>query len=599
KASIKFAGLNIKGHGSMNFDDARNKWSDIRLMVLQKQIGVLVVGEAHMDDERRDEITRIHGNDLKIFYSKLPDSRNKAGIAVVFNMRITNTIGIQMYEVVAGHAIIIETNWHNDERISILAVYAPNTDSATNAAFWGKIEDFYDRHPRIKKPNILLGDLNMVEEPLDRLPACSDPTAITSSFDSLKCSLQLEDGWTNTYPDTLKYTFKQNISGQRLRHSRLDRIYIRAQDMEHTFEWKIEQTAVDTDHSLVSVRFTSETAPVIGRGRWISPPHLMYDKAIMTFIETEGIRAENMILDLEAQDEWDANHNAQTVWADFKKRFVELARKRSKIVMPHLTKKISELEAKIDIVSNDPELSEDERAITTAMLNEALASLEKHKHKTTRVMAKARNALQGETISRYWSNANKSKSPRDLIQRLMKPQTQSTPQPEYTTSSPEMADMLGIYHGNLQKDPTPPDVTLREQTTARILGNITKKLSEPHCQNLKEKLTDENIEYALKLSANYKAPGLDGISYEIWKLIHARYKNAIAHDRAAFNLIQTLRIVYNDIECNGMAPNTKFSESWMCPLYKKNDRAQMANYRPISLLNTDYKIMSKALTIKL
>lgn len=37
----------------------------------------------------------------------------------------------------------------------------------------------------------------------------------------------------------------------------------------------------------------------------------------------------------------------------------------------------------------------------------------------------------------------------------------------------------------------------------------------------------------------------------------------------------------------------------MCPLYKKNDKAQMANYRPISLLNTDYKIMTKALTIKL
>ena len=37
----------------------------------------------------------------------------------------------------------------------------------------------------------------------------------------------------------------------------------------------------------------------------------------------------------------------------------------------------------------------------------------------------------------------------------------------------------------------------------------------------------------------------------------------------------------------------------MCPLYKKKDRRDIANYRLITLLNSDHKIFTKALTVKL
>ena len=37
----------------------------------------------------------------------------------------------------------------------------------------------------------------------------------------------------------------------------------------------------------------------------------------------------------------------------------------------------------------------------------------------------------------------------------------------------------------------------------------------------------------------------------------------------------------------------------MCPLYKKKDRTLIENYRPITLLNSDYRLLTKALTIQL
>jgi hypothetical protein len=116
---------------------------------------------------------------------------------------------------------------------------------------------------------------------------------------------------------------------------------------------------------------------------------------------------------------------------------------------------------------------------------------------------------------------------------------------------------------------------------------------------LEAKLTLEDVRRALKLSANNKAPGLDGITYELWKTLDSRYQTAISLDKLAFNILNAMLKVYNDIETHGMLKGTGFSKSWMCPLYKKNDKSDIANYRPISLLNTDYKIFTKALMIKL
>jgi hypothetical protein len=80
------------------------------------------------------------------------------------------------------------------------------------------------------------------------------------------------------------------------------------------------------------------------------------------------------------------------------------------------------------------------------------------------------------------------------------------------------------------------------------------------------------------MSSNFRAPGLDGITYEIWKVLHARYETAKSQDKPAFHILSAMHTVYNDIEIHGMVLGTGFSKSWMCPLCKKNDKADIANY---------------------
>jgi len=37
----------------------------------------------------------------------------------------------------------------------------------------------------------------------------------------------------------------------------------------------------------------------------------------------------------------------------------------------------------------------------------------------------------------------------------------------------------------------------------------------------------------------------------------------------------------------------------MCPIFKKKDKTEIENYRPITVLNTDYKLFTKSLSNKL
>ncbi|KAJ3726725.1 hypothetical protein C8R42DRAFT_573316 [Lentinula raphanica] len=416
-ASIKIAALNIRGHGVINPDNPDNKWLHARQIMNQKGIGILVVGEAHMDTERRAEIEQVHGAYMKIYFSRLPNTANAAGIAFALNKRITNTEGIQTYEVVAGHALLLEIDWHNNERLSILGIYAPNASMQENAIFWTKVQDFFTRNPRVRKPDLMLGDCNVVEEPMDRLPMRNDASVAVDALDDLKLALRLEDGWRNTYPNTLQYTFMRTTRERTKHHARLDRIYNKASISDQLFEWKIESPGIKTDHDMVSVRYTSESAPMMGRGRWVMPPHILYDSVIKDFIDTEGLKLEETLETLQDQ-EWNAEENMQTKWMDFQLRFITLARERAKIVVPRLEKEIRTTATQIDIISNDPHLTEDERLLSTTVLKEKLSTLEQKRHRSTREMTRVRNHIYGETISRYWSQQNKSKTPRQPLVRL-------------------------------------------------------------------------------------------------------------------------------------------------------------------------------------
>ena len=159
-----------------------------------------------------------------------------------------------------------------------------------------------------------------------------------------------------------------------------------------------------------------------------------------------------------------------------------------------------------------------------------------------------------------------------------------------------MADLARSYYENLQqRDLSPPDI--RNEAIEDVLSKVNVNLPEDEKNKLEQNISLEEVSSTLKDLPNGKATGLDGLPYEFWKWLGPIPIKRVDGDPSNFN--ECMHAVFLNIQCHGVVPGTNFTEGWICPLYKKKDRRDIANYRPITLLNLDYKLLTKILALRL
>jgi hypothetical protein len=346
------------------------------------------------------------------------------------------------------------------------------------------------------------------------------------------------------------------------------------------------------------VKYAPLDAPEIGKGRWTLPLHMTENEEFLDMIIKRGMTLQTDLDTLQRNTPEKSMANPQQLWKTFKTDIQNTAMKIMKNIHYKLNTRIRLLEKDKKALANNPRADTCNNIRTSeAIVTNQLSHLIKKKVHAKKDDLRAELTLHGEKLGGVWSALSKEQKPRDLIRRL---KIQNIEPPQYKQSSEKMAKLAKEYHNGLKH----AGLSQQQEDFERDLRQIlikkipwTQTLSNPETSALSRPLTEGQTEKASHLSKNVSATGMDGCLYELWKALQKKFELASEADKLGFDIIKVITNVLTDIQQH--SPETDFALGWMCPIYKKKDQTEISNCRPITLLNTDYKILTKILAIQL
>ena len=183
------------------------------------------------------------------------------------------------------------------------------------------------------------------------------------------------------------------------------------------------------------------------------------------------------------------------------------------------------------------------------------------------------DAEEGEKPTRYFFQNIKRRQEQTTIESLL------TSTGEEIRGKDRIVKEVEGFYSNLWTTRTPVDNDQQDQYLNVMDG---EGISEEESNTIKDPASEEDIREVIRGMANNKSPGLDGLSKEFYTSFWSYIKGDLTE-------------VVNAVLLFGKLPESARTARVKL-LYKKGDQRQLKNWRPISNLNVDYKIVSKLLT---
>jgi exonuclease III len=606
-SGLKFASMNIRGK---NYSDKSSKLKDIATMMLKHRIAVMAIQETRMDQEAAEAAQREHPNLIIINSGR---STAKEGVAFLLNKRaFKEQFDYEVINMQVGKtmALILRLGKpdSNEERLTyfVMNVHMPNEHQ-------DKIDLLNKMIGRTRQyktftNKIIMGDWNIVEDAIDRSPQHKDRPMIVDGLQAFLQGMEVHDGWRCTNPTHVDFTFSQNFNNNdetTVSRARIDRIYTSFDVLELTTRWSIDHGLKIADHALVSVEVIKPNQPFIGNGfkrmrtQYLEHPDVKTitkedAKKLWTNIESYEMK-ELLSSTKEEISNIREEHNPQELWFMFLSSMMRMNNSIHKDKMKNSRFRLEQnKKRRIKL------LRELKKRDLTTEESEELSKVEKESKEIefSRILESQRKARANydeycDSSNKYWFGLKKDHKSSEVLPALRDTEG------NLCRETKRMEKVAREYHGKLQAKPewTPE----REAATKQLVDRLQRKLTPDKSAEMDEPITAAEIRLAIKAAKNNKSPGLDGIPYEFYK----KFPTFKVGDET-IRVENILSKVFKDIRKHGVwnMPSNEnnqypFTSGVMSLLYKKKDKMEIENYRPITLLGTDYKLMTKCIATRL
>ena len=553
---MKVGTLNVNG-----FVASATKRSLIFNFLNKEKLDITFLQETHLNNN--DNIKEIFNDFKGKVYLNSCNVGRKWGVAILFREGLEFSV-IKINKDTDGRILSLLCQL-NSQIVNIVNLYCP-VNPCHRAEFIESIADYFitTHDQRTVTNRIVCGDFNCVEDlTLDRTGSRNQQLRVTvgiTQLNTIAKHYSLHDAYRHLHPNETSYTHHNKTYKT---YSRIDRIFISGQFLAELQQAGVTQ-CYHSDHHLVWGYFDIDKHDR-GPGLWTVNNSILNDKAYTKLVN-------------DFWGNWKAvkgNYKDILFWWDLgKKKIKNLTINYCK------DKRRTERTYICNLKQDEIRLRQlDERGQLDdywelVRIQNKIKDYENKQLQGARIRAKVEEIEQGERCTSYFVNLERQKGKQKLMKTLTTDDGTVIDKPDDI-----LKETANFYKTLYTSEKT--EVSAQNF----LLNKMTRTLSDSDRDACEGEVTLDEVLSAIKSFANDKSPGCDGLTAEFYQT----FFGLIGSD-----LVEVINYAFENKKLT-----LTMRRGVIVLIWKGNEKEYLKNWRPISLLNCDYKIITKVLASRI